>query len=194
MPPPSAIAFASRCRARPDAYCSRHPFWPQPHGQAVADEAGVPELAGDAVTAAEQLAADDDGAADAGAHRQHDHVVDVAPGAEAELGPAGRVRVVLDGDGHVDARLERRLQRFVAPRDVGGVDDGGPVAVDESGRRDSDGGDLVAGAEVTRHVDDGIRELAGVDAECPPGASRRCARRRRRRLPRSSSRRCRSRP
>ena len=71
--------------------------------QALADEADVAELGGDAVAAAEERAVEHDGPADAGAHREHDHVVDVAAGAEAELRPAGGVRVVLDGDGHVDA-------------------------------------------------------------------------------------------
>ena len=43
------------------------------------------------------------------------------------------------------------------------MDDGGAVAVDEPGRGDPDGGDVVRAAEVARHVDDGIREGAGVD-------------------------------
>ncbi len=60
------------------------------------------------------------------------------------------------------------LQGLVAPRDVGRVDDGRPVTVDESGRRDADGGDVVRAAEVAGHVDDGVSEGPGVDRGVDP--------------------------
>jgi hypothetical protein len=123
----------------------------------------VPQLGGDPVPAAEELAIEHDRAAHAGAHREHDHVVDVAAGAEAELGPSGRVGVVLDRDGHVDPGLERGLERLVAPGDVGRVDHGRPIAIDEAGGGHPDGGDLVTGREVARHVDDGSGQCGGVD-------------------------------
>ena len=47
-----------------------------------------------------------DRAADAGADREHDHVATAAAGAEAVLGPACGVRIVLDVTGSSSRGLE----------------------------------------------------------------------------------------
>ena len=133
-----------------------------------AHEAQVAELGADAVAAAEQLAVGDDGAADAGTHRQHDHVVHALARAEAVLAPPRGVGVVLDRHRRVQPALEPRAQGLVAPVDVGRVDDGAAVAADESGRGDADRVDVVATPEVLGHVDDGIHEGDGIDGGVHP--------------------------
>ena len=72
---------------------------PATAGEPVGDDAHVAELGAGAEAAAEQAVAGHDRAADAGADREHDHVADQSAGAEAELGPAGGVGVVVDDDG-----------------------------------------------------------------------------------------------
>ena len=110
---------ASRTSALPLAYCSKQPRLPQPQQQPVGHHPHVADLRADAEGAAEQLAVVHDAAADAGADRDQQQVVDVVAGAEGELAPGGGVRVVLDHDGQVDARLEVGLEVDVAPGDVG---------------------------------------------------------------------------
>ena len=118
---------ASRSRTAPSSPGSRSP------PDAVGDDAHVPELAADAVGAAQQPRVVDDATADAGADGDEHHVVGLPRGAEAELAPRRRVGVVLDGDGVGHERLEALLERLVAPREVGGEEHVRPRAVDEAG-------------------------------------------------------------
>ena len=75
------------------------PRLPQPHGWPSVTRVNVAQLAGDAVRAAQQFAAQHDAATDAGAEGEHDHrVVGVPRRAEAELGPGRDVGVVLHHD------------------------------------------------------------------------------------------------
>ena len=82
----------------PLAYCSQQPAPPAAARPAVRVEDQVPDLAGQPEPAAVEPPAEDQRAADAGAHGDHDDVVATARGAEAVLGPGGGVRVVLDDD------------------------------------------------------------------------------------------------
>src|SRR5690606_32656249 len=88
----------------------------------------VPELAGDAVLAAFDLAVLQDRAADAGAQRDHHEVVLAASGAEAPLGPGGGVGVVVDQDGDGETAGEAVPAGLVAPGQVGGEEHPGAVA------------------------------------------------------------------
>lgn len=85
-------------------------------------------------------------------------MVDAAAGSESVLGPPGGVGVVLDGDRQADSMLQGRLQGLVVPCDGWRVNDVRALTVDEPGRRDADGFDVVHCAEMVGHVDDGLRE------------------------------------
>ena len=89
--------------------------------------------------AAVELAADQDGGADAGPQGHQHHVAVPAGGAEPGLGPGRGVRVVLHHDLAAETLLHPLLQRLVAPGEVGREQDSGPGAVDEPGRPDPDG-------------------------------------------------------
>src|SRR5690606_49533 len=96
----AALAASARQTARNDAH--------------VADLGTGPE------PAAEETSLGHDGATHAGADRQQGHVAAAPPGAEAVLGPARGVGVVVDRD--VEARqLGREVgaEGLAAPRDVG---------------------------------------------------------------------------
>ena len=73
---------------------------------AVGDHRDVADLAAHAEPTAHQLAVDDHAAADAGADREHQQVLDVLAGAERELAPGGGVGVVLHDDRQVELLLE----------------------------------------------------------------------------------------
>jgi hypothetical protein len=94
-------------------------------GQAVGNDLHVPVLPRDAETAAIRLAVDDEGPADPGAE-SHEHDVRLAlHRAEAPLGPAAGVGVVLDDDGEPGASGDGLAKRLVAPRQVGSEQHGG---------------------------------------------------------------------
>ena len=76
-----APARAKRTSALPLAYCSMQPSRPQPQRWPPGTSAHVAELGGDAVRAADQLAAEHDAAADAGADGEH------APSSRRRRGP-----------------------------------------------------------------------------------------------------------
>src|SRR5690606_27595298 len=106
--------------------------------QPAGHEAEMADLAGRAESAAQQATAGDDGPADARADRQEGHVAHPAPGAEAELGPACRVRVVVDGDVQSGEPREQALaDRLAAPVDVGRVVHARLLGVDEPRSRDA---------------------------------------------------------
>ncbi len=121
----------------------------------------VAELAGQSVLAAVDVAVADDGAADAGAERDHDHVVLAAAGAEAPFGPGGGVGVVLDHDGEAEPGAERLLEGFAAPVEVGGEEHGGAFGVDPAGRADADRVDVVLVGELQDEVDDDVLDDLG---------------------------------
>src|SRR5690606_29906179 len=118
----------------------------------------VPELAGDAVLAAFDLAVLQDRAADAGAQRDHHEVVLAAPGAEA---PGGGVGVVVDQDGDGETAGEAVPQGLVAPGQVGGEEHPVAVGVDPAGRADPDGVHVVPVGQVQHQFDDGVLDHFG---------------------------------
>ena len=81
-------------------------------------------------------AAEDDAAPDAGAEVDHDEVALAASGTEAVLGPRGGVGVVVDEGRERDALGERLAERLVAPREVRGGHDGGPIGRGEARGRE----------------------------------------------------------
>ena len=111
---PSAVPPSRRRHCPPTgAVLLPAPLQPAPAAPAVGDHRDVADLAGHAVAAAHQPPADDEPAADPGADRDRGEVVVVAAGAEARLGPRRGVRVVLDDDGQVQLRRQRRAQVLV---------------------------------------------------------------------------------
>ena len=103
----SGRASPPRRRAPRPRPCSRRPRSRRPrcargrcsapwHGAAVELDHDVPELGGGADGAAVGAAVEDQPAADAGAEREHDHVLRPAAGADLPFGDRGRVRVVVD--------------------------------------------------------------------------------------------------
>src|SRR5882724_3426254 len=86
---------------------------------AVLDDHDVAELG----PAAEEPSVEDDTAADPGAQREHHQAPDVDPGAQAELGVCGSVRVVLDPDGEPETVLHLRPKVEVLNREVHGAED-----------------------------------------------------------------------
>ena len=104
-------------------------------------DAQVADLGADPERAAVELAVEDQPAADAGADRDQQQVVDVVAGAVGELAPRGGVGVVLDHDREVEPGLELGLEVDVAPREVGREQHRGTRLVDVAGRADPDADD-----------------------------------------------------
>ena len=140
---PTAASRVSRTSAEPDAVLLEAAAVAAAAEPAVRHQAQVPDLAADAVPAAEQLPAGDHATADARADGDHQLVVDVATGAVAELAPGRGVRVVLDRDRQPGQPEQLRAQGLVAPGDVGSEQHGGAVGVDVAGRADAHRGDRV---------------------------------------------------
>jgi hypothetical protein len=92
----------------------------------------------------EQPVTGNDRTADAGSDREHDHVADEPARAEAELGPACSVRVIVDDDRGTDAGLELLAERLVAPVDVRCVIHDRLCGIDEAGGGHTHCGDLLA--------------------------------------------------
>jgi hypothetical protein len=120
----------------------------------------VTGLAGHPPPAAVELAADDDGGADARAQGHQHHVAVPARRAEPGFGPGRGVRVVLYHDLAAETLLHPLLERLIAPGQVRCEQHGRPGAVDEPGRAQSDGsdpvpGDLIMGEELGHGVGDG---------------------------------------
>ena len=80
----------------------------------------VPELPGHAVGAAQDLAVEQHGPADAGAHRDHQGRGRTSGGAVARLGAGGAVGVVVEQHRAAEAGLEQVAQRLALPRAGGG--------------------------------------------------------------------------
>ena len=144
---PPAPRAPGRCRWRRH---SRQPWLPQPQRIAVGHDPHVADLAAHAEASAVQAAVEHHAAADAGADRDEQQVVDVLAGAVPELAPRGGVGVVLDDDGEVDARLELGPEVEVAPGQVGREHHHRPGLVDVAGRADADGLHRVPGSQLER--------------------------------------------
>ena len=123
-------------------------------GQPAGDGPVVPDLAGHAEPAAEQLPAADDAGPEPCAERDHYHVIAARPRAVHEFAPGGRVGVVLHHRGQPGGLLDQRPDGLVAPADVGAETHRGAVLVDVSGGADSDGLRLAAAPA-------GIRDRTG---------------------------------
>jgi hypothetical protein len=125
----------------------------------------VPGLAGEAVRAPLEHAPGDVAAADAGAEGDEHRLGGAPGGAELELGPHRRGRVVVDDDRHAQQRLElASITEVDDPGEVG-PDAQHTSAVDEPGDPDADG-------VGTAHVGHGSGD--GVEDE-PPATGRRQA-------------------
>ena len=112
---------------------------------AAVDHHHVADLAGGAVGAHVELAAEDQGAADPRAGEHHQQVVEAAAGAEAVLGQGGHGHVVvdhhpLDPEGAGDHRAERH--RVAEPGEVGRPEQVAGLLVDPAGGADPDPGQL----------------------------------------------------
>ena len=134
-------------------------------GAAVGLDDHVPELGGGPAEATVDAPARHDAAADAGAQREHEHLVDAHAGAEAVLGDAGHGGVVVDRDRHAVALLQDVAQRHVRERQVGRDHQPSPGEVDRRGGADADG---VGAAALRKHRVDarhdvGETRLRGVD-------------------------------
>jgi hypothetical protein len=116
----------------------------------------VPELGGDAVPAAEDLAPEHQAPADAGPDGRHHEGARTLAGPEPVLRPGGGVRVVLHHGRQPDPVLDQLAQRLVAPGEVRGEHDPGAVQREEPGRTDADRGDLAALAELGDDLGDAL--------------------------------------
>jgi hypothetical protein len=108
-------------------------------GKAVGLDRGVPELAAEAAVAAEQLAAEDDAAADPDLARGVDEVAVAGGRAFPPLGERGEVGLVVDPERErrrVDPLAEQLDDRDVSPMQVRRDQQGAVLDVDEAGQRD----------------------------------------------------------
>ncbi|MCO5546649.1 hypothetical protein L7F22_000083 [Adiantum nelumboides] len=125
-------------------------------GPPVRDHPQVPQLRCDTVRTAEQLAVEQQGAADPGAQRDHQGHRGTRRGAVAPLGERGGVRVVLHDDRDPAEPVADPLgDRGVAPGQVRGVADEAARGVDETGQRQPDGGDGVPAPQLVDGAGDG---------------------------------------
>ena len=105
----------------------------------------VPQFGAVLEVAAKHLAVDDDAAADAGAQREHDQVLDVLAGSGPELAPAGGIGVVLQRGPDARLVLHDLAERDVLhARQVARVDDQALAMAHGAGRADADADDLLA--------------------------------------------------
>ncbi|RYJ00674.1 MAG: ROK family protein, partial [Actinomycetales bacterium] len=100
--------------------------------------------------------------AHAGADRDEEEVVGVLAGAEAELAPGRCVGVVLDHHRQTGVAGDVAPERLVAPVDVGGEDDRGPVDVDEARRADADAAHGTVGRQLLHQVGDRDGDVVGL--------------------------------
>src|SRR4051794_9293646 len=91
-------------------------------GTAVVDDHGVTQFDAAAVGAPERAAVRDDAAAEAGAEREHDEVVDAAPGAGTPLRDRRGVRVVVEAGGKPEPLGHVIAERVVLERQVDHVE------------------------------------------------------------------------
>ena len=103
----------------------------------------VGDLADAAGNAAEQPAAGDDAAADAGRDR-HEHHVPAFASAEAVLAPGGRLGVVGGGDRSMEDRSQPRRQRVAVRNGQGrGIERMPAALVEDAGGSDADNADAI---------------------------------------------------
>ncbi len=192
--PSAAAALARRVRTRPLAYCSQQPMLPHSHGRPSGTTCMCPNSPGDAELAAIGLTVDDECAADAGAEGDEHEVGLALRCAEAPLGPAAGVGVVVDHHRQSRTSRDRVAQRLVAPGEVRREQHGRLGRVDESRCTDADGGDVVLAAKLLGDLGDRVDHGGRLGGRrLALAAGRGCARPRRRLRRRSWCRRCRCR-
>ena len=130
-------------------------------GDAVGLDGDVSELAGHAVHAVKNFSVQNDGAADAGAERDHRHVVDVAARAQPFLAESRHLGVVVEEDARAQAALD-----FVAHGIVGPAGKIGRLAhhpgfhVDDAGNADACADKLSAAAILLGQAMNGVAHFA----------------------------------
>src|SRR5699024_6801789 len=138
-----------------------------PAPRAVRIDGDVPDLAADAVAAAEEAVVDDAATADTGPDGHEEHVLAVPTRAVAVLAPGRGVRVVLDEDLVPDAPSDLVGDGEVAPGQVGREPQVAGGAVDEGSTGHPDPGDRIAGGrleardELRGRVEDRVGPLLG---------------------------------
>ena len=115
----------------------------------------MPDLSGEASGSTYEVAVNDDGAAHTSSQRHHEYVGLTSPRAEASLGPAGRVGVILDDDGQAHTLGDDVTDLDARPVQIGTRGHGVAVRGDEAGRADAHGRGLrVSKLEVESNLDD----------------------------------------
>jgi hypothetical protein len=115
----------------------------------------VPDLGGESVGAPKQPPLRHDPAADAGPHRDQQHVGGSASRAESILAPGRHVGVVVHVHGETDAPADPFGHRELPPRHVGS-EAHHTLTIDQSRRPHAHGGDFTpVGHEVSGHRNDG---------------------------------------
>jgi len=123
----------------------------------------VPELAGHPVPATVQSSAENDAAADAGAHGDHQRVGHAACCAVRRLRVGGGGRVVLQEHGNTPAFLESSPDGLVEPGQVRREPDLLPRRVHEAGRRDTDRGQLGIPSDLANGLGQRVLDHAGIN-------------------------------
>ena len=122
----------------------------------------MPDLGGDAEAPAQQLAVENDSAADPRPDCKNYDVVLAAAGAEPRLPPGRRVGVVLHDGREPEALLERCPERRLTPGEVGREQHHRAQRVHEPGRADADRADFVGGGQLAHGVGDRILDPADI--------------------------------
>ena len=114
----------------------------------------VPELAGEALRAGDDVAVDDDAAADAHLARQIDQVVDPSPSTADVFGKAAEITVVGDPHRHVDSQplCQQLAERDAAPQQVRRKFDETVATPDDPRHTDADACQPASGGRFRLHL------------------------------------------
>ena len=121
----------------------------------------VAKFAGHAIHAVKDFSVEDDGAADAGAQRDHRHVVDAAARAQPFFAKSSHLGVVVEKDARAQAALDYVAHRIVGPSGkVGRLAHHAGLHVDDAGNADTGAHELAAAAIFFGQAVNGVAHFA----------------------------------
>ena len=132
------------------------------------------DFAGGVVEAAEQMAVDDGGGADAGAGDDVRDAALAAAGAVVELAQAGGFGVVINANRDAELLRDHALKRRVVEAgEVGGIEQGTGLVVDRAGTAEAQRGDVLTGWQMPGEPGDFFGDAVNdtLRAECGVGGN-----------------------
>ena len=128
---------------------------------AVRLDGDVAKLSGHAIHAVEDFAIQDDGAADAGAEREHRKIVNATARAQPLFAESGDIGVVIEEDSRAQAALDFVAYGIIGPSGkVGGLAHHSRFPVDDAGNANTGADEASAAAILFGEAMDGVAHFA----------------------------------